>query len=159
MYRRRIRASRVTFIVALTVLALAVPAAVLAKKHFNRPTHIEINTFTITDSNDVPTVVSPGATVTHCASVIERTIEADGTVVRTIEDKNHKIIWTVNGARENVQVLAWTNTKKKKRHYFQGLRTTVPEGLADGVWALKVTQGGKKISGPASLTIAEDSAC
>jgi hypothetical protein len=159
MNGRGIRASRVTLFAALTVLALAVPAGVLATKHFGRPTHIHINTFTITDSNGVPSVVSPGATVTHCASVTENTIEADGTVQRTIEGKNHKIIWTVNGARENVQVLEWTKTKKRKRHYFQGLRSTVAEGLADGLWALKVTQGGKQISAPASVTIAEDVAC
>jgi hypothetical protein len=156
---RGIRASRVTCFAALSVLALAVPAGVLATTHFGRPTHIHINTFTITDSNGVPSVVSPGATVTHCASVTERSIEADGTVQRTIEDKNHKIIWTVNGVRENVQVLSWTKTKKRKRHYFQGLRSTIAEGLDDGLWALKVTQSGKKISDPAFVTIAEDPAC
>jgi hypothetical protein len=159
MNPRPIRASRVTLVAALIVLALAVPAAVLARKHFNRPTHIEFKTFTITDSNGVPSVVSPGATVTHCASVTERTIEANGTVQRTIEGKVHKIIWTVDGARENVQALEWTKTKRTKRHYFQGLRSTVPEGLDDGLWALKVTQSGRKIGGPASVTIAEDPAC
>lgn len=146
---------------ALSVLALTLPAGVLARGPFNLPTHIEFKSFVITSSAGVDHPVPAGGTFTHCATEVETILDALGTLQRTVEGKNHKIIWTLNGARNSVFDLEWTRTKRKKRAYFTGIqsKSSAADGLPDGIWAVKVVQAGKTIGNRTSVTIAENPAC
>lgn len=157
MKRRGVR--RTTVVVALGVMALTLPAGVFAKNPFNRPTHVEFTDFVITSSTGVDHPAVAGTTFTHCASEIETILDAHGTVARTVEGKAHKNIWLLNGARQSVFNLVWTKTKKKKRSFVTGIESNVADGLSDGLWSVKIVQGGKTIGPGASVTIAEDPAC
>jgi hypothetical protein len=155
----RIGDRRTALVVALTMLALALPAGVLAKSPFNKPTRVKFTYFIITSSTGIDHRAEAGTTFTHCASEIETILDAHGTLARTVEDQVHRNIWSLNGVKRNVFRLVWTQTKRRKRPFFTGIQSNEAGGLPDGRWTLKIVQKGRKIGPPASVTLAENPAC
>lgn len=143
--------------VALSLLALTVPAGVLAKAPFNRPTHITIKKWDVVDRNDTTTFLAPGATHTHCASVPVPEIGFFGTAKRIVGGKVHKRIWLLNGVPQLSDSYVWTKTDKKTP-YNKALTNSAPEGFDDGRWTVKIVQGGRTI-GTSSITLATDASC
>lgn len=153
MKRKAIRGCSVILACGAAGLALAVPAS-MAKKHHHPLPHVKITLWTATTAAGTASPVAPGATITHCTSDPEHSLDVSGRVKHAASGKHFTVQFLLNGQVRDAFHEHWVSNGPGK--FGDGI--TNDAGLPDGLWGLKIVEAGKTI-GQSSVTIAANPAC